>query len=193
MPCRTDAGTSTLRTTTGRARTTSRAALFGDNSMTSGDWANMMGLTSGYGFGGIAADAAHPGTFIVYDDRSGGRRDLPLHERRPEHSNLGADRVGGRRAMWRARPGSWATHPSWGRRDGMGDVEIDPFDPAHALYITGGGIWSSDDVTDADKGVSTHWTFRRRWSGRNRGVRPRQPSNWRTPTERGGRHLRFPP
>jgi hypothetical protein len=41
----------------------------------------------------------------------------------------------------------------------MGDVEIDPFDPAHALYITGGGIWSSYDVTSADTGASTHWTF----------------------------------
>ncbi len=41
----------------------------------------------------------------------------------------------------------------------MGDVEIDPFNPAHVLYITGQGIWSSDDVTAADTGAPTHWTF----------------------------------
>ena len=29
----------------------------------------------------------------------------------------------------------------------MGDVEIDPFDSSHALFITGQGLWSSDDVT----------------------------------------------
>ena len=41
----------------------------------------------------------------------------------------------------------------------MGDVEIDPFNPSHALYITGQGIWSSDDVTAADTGAPTHWRF----------------------------------
>jgi hypothetical protein len=41
----------------------------------------------------------------------------------------------------------------------MGDVEIDPFDPAHALYITGQGVWSTDDLTAADTGGPTHWTF----------------------------------
>ena len=41
----------------------------------------------------------------------------------------------------------------------MGDVEIDPFDSSHALFITGQGLWSSDDVTAADTGLATHWTF----------------------------------
>jgi hypothetical protein len=41
----------------------------------------------------------------------------------------------------------------------MGDVEIDPFNPARALTITGQGIWSSNDVTARDTGALTHWTF----------------------------------
>jgi hypothetical protein len=41
----------------------------------------------------------------------------------------------------------------------MGDVEIDPFNPDRALYITGQGIWSSDDVTAADTGGAPHWNF----------------------------------
>ena len=41
----------------------------------------------------------------------------------------------------------------------MGDVEIDPFNPSRALYITGQGIWSSDDVTAADSRAPTHWKF----------------------------------
>ena len=32
----------------------------------------------------------------------------------------------------------------------MGDIDIDPFDPAHVLYVTGQGVWGTDDVTAAD-------------------------------------------
>jgi len=128
-------------------------------SMTGGDWTNVMALTHGYGLGGIAADAANPGTFIL-----------------TTIDGWGADEIyrttnGGQSIPTWARIGSAATRdvagaawvlghpPKLGTPGWMGDVEIDPFDPAHALYITGGGIWSSDDVTDADKGISTHWTF----------------------------------
>ena len=41
----------------------------------------------------------------------------------------------------------------------MGDVEIDPFDPSHVLYVTGQGLWSSNDVTAADTGAPSHWRF----------------------------------
>lgn len=41
----------------------------------------------------------------------------------------------------------------------MGDIEIDPFNPGRALYITGQGIWWSDDVNSADSNRPTHWTF----------------------------------
>jgi hypothetical protein len=41
----------------------------------------------------------------------------------------------------------------------MGDVEIDPSNPSRALYVTGQGIWSSDDITAADSSAPTHWTF----------------------------------
>ena len=65
-----------------------------------------------------------------------------------------------------ARSGTWRA-PQWlywhgtglPARGWMGDVEIDPFDSSHALFITGQGLWSSDDVTAADSGAATHWTF----------------------------------
>jgi hypothetical protein len=41
----------------------------------------------------------------------------------------------------------------------MGDIEIDPFHPNRALYITGQGIWWSEDVTAADANAPTHWSF----------------------------------
>jgi hypothetical protein len=41
----------------------------------------------------------------------------------------------------------------------MGDIEIDPFDGSRALYITGQGIWWSDDVTAADVSLPSNWSF----------------------------------
>jgi hypothetical protein len=124
--------------------------------MASGVWTEVSPPKSGGGFGGIAADAANPGTLIVttidrwgkdeiYRTTNGGASWVALE-------SAAQNDVGG--AYWvlwhRASVGT----PGW-----MGDVEIDPFNPARALYITGGGIWSSDDVTDADKGLPTLWTF----------------------------------
>jgi BNR/Asp-box repeat len=125
----------------------------------SGTWANVsppnpQNLTGG--FGGIAADAAHPGTLIVttidrwthdeiYRTTNGGANWAPLE------SAAQIDVTGAPWVLWhKASVGT----PGW-----MGDVEIDPFNPARALYITGGGIWSSDDITAADTSAPTHWTF----------------------------------
>ena len=128
-------------------------------SMTGGDWTNVMALTQGHGFGGIAADAANPGTFILTTIDDWGADEIyrttncgqSIPTWVPIGSTATRDVAG---AAWvLGHPPKLGT-PGW-----MGDVEIDPFDPAHVLYITGGGIWSSYDVTDADKGVSTHWTF----------------------------------
>jgi hypothetical protein len=44
----------------------------------------------------------------------------------------------------------------------MGDIEIDPFHPGRVLYITGQGVWASDDVTAADVDQPTHWRFESR-------------------------------
>jgi hypothetical protein len=41
----------------------------------------------------------------------------------------------------------------------MGDIEIDPFNPSRVLYVTGQGVWWSDDATAADVGQPTHWAF----------------------------------
>ena len=57
-------------------------------------------------------------------------------------------------AQWLYWHGSGLPTMGW-----MGDVEIDPFDSSHALFITGQGLWSTDDVTMADTGAATHWTF----------------------------------
>ena len=122
----------------------------------SGAWANVSPPQSGGGFGGIAVDAAHPGTLIVttidrwsrdeiYRTTNGGASWAPLES---------AAQIDVTEAPWVLGHPPILKTPGW-----MGDVEIDPFDPAHALYITGGGIWSSDDVTAADIGSPTLWSF----------------------------------
>jgi hypothetical protein len=122
----------------------------------SGVWTPVSPPQSGGGFGGIAADATHPGTLLVttidrwshdeiYRTTNGGVNWVPI-----EAAALN-DVAGAPWLYWHRT--SLGT-PGW-----MGDVEIDPFNPDRALYITGQGIWSSDNLTDADKPASTKWTF----------------------------------
>ena len=42
----------------------------------------------------------------------------------------------------------------------MGDIDIDPFNVNRAMYITGQGIWGTDDAGQADTDQPTHWSFR---------------------------------
>jgi len=122
----------------------------------SGVWTPVSPPQTGGGFGGISADAAHPGTLIVttidrwskdeiYRTTNGGTTWVGIE-------SAAQDDVAG--APWVLWHRTSVGTPGW-----MGDVEIDPFNPGRALYITGGGIWSSDDVTAADTGAATHWTF----------------------------------
>ena len=125
----------------------------------SGEWTDVSPSGGQSGFGGIAADAAHPGTLLVttmdlwypdgetYRTTDGGARWTPLIR------TAGRDVAGAEWLWWRKSPPVLPTL-GW-----MGDVEIDPFNPGRALFITGQGIWSSNDVTAADTGAPTHWKF----------------------------------
>jgi xyloglucan-specific exo-beta-1,4-glucanase len=42
----------------------------------------------------------------------------------------------------------------------MGDIDIDPFNVNRAMYVTGQGIWGTDDAGQADTDQPTHWSFR---------------------------------
>ena len=128
-------------------------------SMDSGEWTDVSPPQLGGGFGGISADAAHPGTLIVTTIDRWSRDEIYRTTNAGDktvnwaalETTAQADVTGAPWVLWhKASVGT----PGW-----MGDVEIDPFNPARALYITGGGIWSSDDVTAADKKAPTHWTF----------------------------------
>jgi len=121
-----------------------------------GGWTNVSPPNRGGGYGGISNDATHPGTLIVttidywspgeiYRTSNGGATWSALIPSAQRD-------VAGATWLW------WHSNglPALGW---MGDVEIDPFRPNRALFITGQGLWSSDDVTAADTGAQTHWRF----------------------------------
>lgn len=119
-------------------------------------WVDVSPIHAGFGFGGISADPAHPGTLLVttIDDwnlgeifrtTNGGATWTPLQA-------AAVWDVGG--APWLYWHGSNLPARGW-----MGNAELDPFDPSHALFITGQGLWASHDLAAADTGAATHWTF----------------------------------
>lgn len=108
------------------------------------------------GFAGVSADALHPGVVMVstldvwspdeiYRSTSAGDCWTPLGPRA---------RRDVRGAEWVKFGSGAANATGW-----MGDLEIDPFHSSRALYITGQGIWWSDDVTAADVAQPTNWAF----------------------------------
>jgi hypothetical protein len=124
--------------------------------MAAGTWADASPPKGGGGFGGLAADPAHPGTLLVTTiDRW-----APDEIYRSTDSGASWTGLGGNAAFddagaaWLYFGGQSLSTRGW-----MGDVAIDPFDSAHALYVTGQGVWSSDDVTAAVSGGATQWTF----------------------------------
>lgn len=120
-----------------------------------GVWSNVSPPGAGFGFGGISADAAHPGTLIlttiddwaqgaIYRTTDGGATWTSL-------AAAHGDVAGAQWLYWHT-----SNLPAMGW---MGDVEIDPFDSAHALFITGQGLWSTADLPAADAGGAPSWTF----------------------------------
>jgi photosystem II stability/assembly factor-like uncharacterized protein len=105
-----------------------------------------------FGYGDVAVDVAHPNAIVattfchwhphdeVFRSTNGGASWFPVLEKAElDHSFA---------------PYTRAINPHW-----MGSIQIDPFDSNHVLFTTGYGIWSCDNLTDADSGKPTHWTF----------------------------------
>lgn len=110
-----------------------------------------------FGYGGLAVDAAHPGTLMVttidrwthgdeiYRTADGGKKWVPLAPKAER------DIAGAKYLFW--------DHDKPSATGWMGDIDIDPFNSARAMYVTGQGIWMSDDADQALSDKPTHWTF----------------------------------
>jgi photosystem II stability/assembly factor-like uncharacterized protein len=125
-------------------------------------WTNISPLapsdTDKFGYGGVAVDAAHPGTLMVttidrwtrgdeiFRSTDGGRKWTALLPKAvrdtagAQYLYFGRDKLG---------------PPGW-----MNDIDIDPFNPGHVMHVCGQGLWASEDANAADKNQPTHWTFR---------------------------------
>jgi photosystem II stability/assembly factor-like uncharacterized protein len=110
-----------------------------------------------FGYGGLSVDAAHPGTLMV-----------STIDRWTHGDEIYRTTDGGK--TWKAllpkaiRDDAGAKYLYWHKsepigRGWMGDIDIDPFNPARAMYVTGAGLWATEDASAADTDKPTHWTF----------------------------------
>lgn len=113
-----------------------------------------------FGYGGLSVDAAHSGVVMVstIDRWTKGDEIFRTTDGGKNWKAIGPkavkDEAGARYLYWDAdKPSS----VGW-----MGDIDIDPFDSGHVFYVTGQGIWGSDDANAVDAEKPTHWSFRDR-------------------------------
>jgi len=140
----------------------------GPNGMTAGQvWKYNIGLNTWQnitppdkynypsGFSGLSIDPAKPGTVVVmtmdhwwpsdtmYRTTNGGTSWVDVGATATRDASL---------SPWITQGQSQAAFGNWG------EVVIDPFNSAHAMYGFGGGIWNSTNLTAVDSGQATNWT-----------------------------------
>ena len=121
-----------------------------------GAWTNITPIvSSSFGWAGLGVDQANPGTIAVSSlDRWSAGDDI-------YRSTDGGSHWSSVRA-YSARDTSTAPYLKWGGSSAalghwIGDLEIDPFNPNHALYVTGATIWETEDLRAVDAGQTSHW------------------------------------
>jgi photosystem II stability/assembly factor-like uncharacterized protein len=132
----------------------------GPNGMTDGavwkfdpkspEWTNVSPIKPGgddkFGYCGVTFDAQKPGTLIVSSMDRWAKKDTLFRSTdggRTWDSLLARDKATFDHAT---APYTARMTPHW-----TGDVEIDPADSNHVLFVTGYGIWATRDLA--------HWTF----------------------------------
>jgi photosystem II stability/assembly factor-like uncharacterized protein len=136
----------------------------GPNNMTDGavwkldaagdSWTDITPLVPGtnpgdtFGYGGLSVDRNNPGVIVVTTiDRWNYRdeifRSLDGGETWFELRPFNEWQSDSPWIFWHESPEDYFPH--W-----MGDIEIDPHNPERAMFVTGGGIWMTRDITAAD-------------------------------------------
>jgi hypothetical protein len=135
----------------------------GPNGMTAGSvwkvntatnaWTNITPANAAHGYAGLSVDRQRPNTVMV----STMDRWWPSDEIYRSTNGGGSWTAITPRGTWNSAAAPWV-----GNRIGhwIGDLEIDPFNSDRVMYVTGAGIWGSDNVTAADSGGTTNWTIR---------------------------------
>ncbi|WP_442808534.1 hypothetical protein [Trinickia soli] len=108
------------------------------------------------GFSGLALDPWNPGVAIVMTMDHWWPQDTMYRTVNggATWTDVGANAVrDASLAPWMAEG---QTQPSFGN---WAQAMIDPSNVDHAFYTTGGGIWTTSNLTDADRGLATHWSI----------------------------------
>jgi hypothetical protein len=126
-----------------------------------GAWTNITPLKpegeDKFGYGGLALDRRKPGTLMVSTIDRWVKTDEIFRS-----SNSGKSWIKvGSAAHWDANGAAYMTMgkaevkaPHW-----MGDIDIDPHHSERAMFVTGAGIFATQNLTDADKSKPTTWKF----------------------------------
>jgi len=121
-------------------------------------WANITPLKSPdaggmFGYGAVAVDAQHPATVMVTTFAHWHPHDFIFRS-----TDSGAHWT----QLWRddtewdysSAPYTKTRSPHW-----MGSIAINPHNSDQVLFVTGYGVWSSVNATQADSGKPTRWVF----------------------------------
>ncbi|GLQ91174.1 sialidase family protein [Dyella acidisoli] len=107
------------------------------------------------GFSGLSIDPAKPGTVVVMTMDHWWPSDTMYRTTNGGTSWVDVGATATRDASespWITQGQSQAAFGNWG------EVVIDPFNPAHAMYGFGGGIWETGNLTAIDSGQATNWS-----------------------------------
>ncbi len=129
--------------------------------VSTGAWQQISPVVPGYGgwdnfgYGGLAVDPQRPGVLLV-----------ATYDRWGYGDNIFRSTDGG--TTWKALAAQaqldttsapWVPKRSGSMGHWIGSIAIDPFNSNNALYGTGVGLWRSANLTNADNGSATTWTF----------------------------------
>lgn len=112
-----------------------------------------------FGYAGLALDARNPGTLVVSSMCRWSRGDDLW---RSTDGGRGWTRLG-EKAVRDASSAPWIRWHRDRQPDAgnwIGDARIDPHDSDHLVYIFGGGVWGTNNLTRSDADGSTRWTPR---------------------------------
>jgi hypothetical protein len=121
------------------------------------------------GYSGLSVDPSRPGTLVVmtmdhwwpmdtmYRSTDGGNSWIDVGGATWDGSTPSS----GTYAVRDSSMAPWTVDPNQKQAafGNWGEVVLDPFNPAHAMYGWGGGIWTTSNLTDADVSKPTYWSI----------------------------------
>lgn len=125
-----------------------------------GTWTNITPVapssSDAFGYDGLALDPKKSGTVMVTTVDRYGAGDTIFRSTSAGNSGSWVDLKSKATFSWTQSP--WAP---WGHPNGFGNwmnLVIDPFNSNNAFYGTGGGIFATTNLTNADSGQATSWS-----------------------------------